>query len=177
MREPMTDETQRPDINAGDVIAGTARPREGRATTATTRQTPHSPHALGEHVRSHRLIAGLSAEEMAQRAGIALGYYGEIERGRRTPSVRVLRRLSEALHISLGELVAAPDLVPPAPPVDPRRVLLKRLLETSASLDVEGLRSLLDYAGYLGQGRLLERRSRPTAPAPSPVPLFPENEN
>lgn len=131
---------------------------------------------LGERVRARRLLAGLSVEEAAGRAGIAAGYYGEIERGRKTPSVRVLRRIATALRLTPAQLLEEFDPLPHLPALDPRRPMLARLFEVTAGLEAEALRSLLDYAGYLGQVRATARRTRPaTVSLPSPAPLFPDD--
>lgn len=129
---------------------------------------------LGERLRTRRLLAGLSLEEIAHRAGIAAGYCGEIERGRKTPSMRVLSRLAAAINLSLAELLEGVAPLPQLPALDPRRPLLERLFETSAGLESEALRSLLDYAGYLGHLRTAARRSKATATMPRAVPLFPD---
>ena len=59
--------------------------------------------------------------------------------------------------------------------LEARRELLWRLLELSTRLDAGALRSLLDYAGYLGQIRVTARRERRIHDkAPVSVPLFPD---
>ena len=155
------------------------------AAAITTRTAPGHPiryetarqlQTLSERVRGYRLAAGLSAAEVARRTGIATGYYSEIERGRKTPSTRVLKRLAEALGCSLAELLEGPDPLPAPAGSESRREVLIRLLETSARLDTETLRSLLDYAGYLAQARTVLRRSRnAAAEAPLSAPLFPDS--
>lgn len=129
---------------------------------------------LGERLRTRRLLAGLSLEETARRAGIAAGYCGEIERGRKTPSMRVLSRLAAAVNLSPAELLEGVAPLPQLPALDPRRPLLERLFETSAGLETEALRSLLDYAGYLSHLRTAARRPRTATPTPRAVPLFPD---
>ena len=60
--------------------------------------------ALGRRVRRLREQRGLSQAELAQRAQISTQYLGEIERGRRDPSVSVASRLATALDSSLDFL-------------------------------------------------------------------------
>jgi DNA-binding XRE family transcriptional regulator len=48
----------------------------------------------------------LLQEELAGRAGISRGEVGHLERGRRKPTLRTLRRLADALEIGSAELLA-----------------------------------------------------------------------
>lgn len=134
-----------------------------------------SPAVLAERVRAYRLVAGLSMAEAARQVGIAAGYYGEIERGRKTPSMRVARRLAQAFGCAVDDLLEGPSPLPDQAMLEARRELLWRLLEVSTRLDAGALRSLLDYAGYLGQARASARRERLVHDkAPVSVPLFPD---
>lgn len=54
---------------------------------------------VGARVRALRKRQSLSAEKLAERAGIDPTYLGGIERGTRNPSLRVLARLAKALHV------------------------------------------------------------------------------
>ena len=60
--------------------------------------------AFGTYVRSLRQQKGLSQEEVAHRAGIHVTYLSGIERGRRNPSLKNIRRIAMALDIGIGEL-------------------------------------------------------------------------
>jgi len=60
--------------------------------------------AIGAHVRSLRLARGLSQEEVAHRAGLHVTYLSGIERGKRNPALRNIRRLARALGVGVGEL-------------------------------------------------------------------------
>lgn len=134
--------------------------------------------ACGVRVRAYRLAAALSTTALAHSAGIAPGYCSEIERGRKTPSTRVLRRLAETLGCSPADLLDDMHEAPAIAALDGRRDLVARLLETATHLDGDALRSLVDYAGYLGQRRASVRLPRAgAARLPSPVPLFPEAES
>ena len=62
----------------------------------TTLRTP----ALGELLRQRRIAAGLTQEELADRARISVRAIGDLERGvRRTPHKDTLRLLAEALSL------------------------------------------------------------------------------
>ncbi|HEV2790228.1 MAG TPA: helix-turn-helix transcriptional regulator [Solirubrobacterales bacterium] len=75
------------------------------------RSRPRSPEhaALGEAVRRLRADAGLSQEQLAERASTDLTQVGGIERGVRNPSYTTLVRLAEALETSVGELTSLAD--------------------------------------------------------------------
>ena len=72
---------------------------------------PRSPEhaALGEAVRVLRTKAGLSQEQLAERAATDLTQVGGVERGVRNPSYTTLLRLAAALETSVGELTGLAD--------------------------------------------------------------------
>jgi len=55
--------------------------------------------ALGEHVRQARREAGLTQNQLAERAQIDQGYLARIERGLKWPSLETLYRLAEAVGL------------------------------------------------------------------------------
>ena len=59
---------------------------------------------FGKHLRSLRTKAGLSQEELADRAGIHVTYLSGVERGLRNPSIRNVRRLARAMGVPTREL-------------------------------------------------------------------------
>jgi transcriptional regulator with XRE-family HTH domain len=75
------------------------------------RSKPRSPEhaALGEAVRRLRLGAGLSQEQLAERASTDLTQVGGVERGVRNPSYTTLVRLAAALETTVGELTSLAD--------------------------------------------------------------------
>lgn len=54
---------------------------------------------VGENIRRLRLAAGLSQEELAGEAGIAMRHLGRIERGEVSPTVDMLGKLAGALRL------------------------------------------------------------------------------
>ncbi len=68
--------------------------------------------AFGAHLRALRQKLGLTQEEVAHQAGIHVTYLSGIERGRRNPSLRNLRRIAHALDVAVRELFSfeEPDL-------------------------------------------------------------------
>ncbi|GGX91335.1 transcriptional regulator [Litchfieldella qijiaojingensis] len=55
-------------------------------------------------VRVFREYRGLRAGELAEKAGISQGYLSEIEAGKKTGSLSVLKRIAEALDVDLDSL-------------------------------------------------------------------------
>jgi transcriptional regulator with XRE-family HTH domain len=55
-----------------------------------------------------RRQAGLSQEQLAFRAGVTRNYVGGLERGEKSPTLRTLDKLAEALDISPLDLLTKP---------------------------------------------------------------------
>jgi transcriptional regulator with XRE-family HTH domain len=66
---------------------------------------------FGSIVRSQRLSAGLSQEELAHRSGLHRTYVTDVERGARNPSLNSIKKLSDALGVPLSELFALVEKV------------------------------------------------------------------
>ena len=60
--------------------------------------------AFGAQIRDLRQKYGLSQEEVAHRAGIHVTYLSGIERGKRNPSLKNIRRIAVALGVPLRDL-------------------------------------------------------------------------
>jgi DNA-binding XRE family transcriptional regulator len=59
---------------------------------------------------------GMSQDDLAKRTGITQGYLSEIEIGRKSGDVRTLRKLADALKVTLDSLVTdRPDEEAPRP--------------------------------------------------------------
>jgi tetratricopeptide (TPR) repeat protein/transcriptional regulator with XRE-family HTH domain len=129
--------------------------------------------AFGTLLRRHRIAAGLTQEELAERAGISRRSLGDMERGvRHTPRKDTVALLMEALELSaqdraalgeaarrLGALVApvAQAEIPAAPPFVGRTrelALLERHLGGSAAGSAPPV-LLLAGAPGMGKTRLL----------------------
>ncbi len=61
-------------------------------------------HRLGRRLHSVRRGQNLSQEELAVRSRIDRSYLARIEEGKVNPSLRILRKLSLALQITLAYL-------------------------------------------------------------------------
>lgn len=72
------------------------------------RAKPRSPEhaALGEAIRQLRQQAGLSQEQLAERATTDFTQVGGVERGVRNPSYATLVRFAAALGTSVSEITS-----------------------------------------------------------------------
>lgn len=59
---------------------------------------------IGDVLKSAREKAGLTQLELSGMAGVSRAYYADVERGRYTPSLKVLSRLADILGIDLNFL-------------------------------------------------------------------------
>jgi transcriptional regulator with XRE-family HTH domain len=75
------------------------------------RSKPSSPEqaALGEAIRRLRLEAGLSQEQLAERASTDFTLVGGIERGVGNPTYTTLVRLAAGLGTTIGAIAALAD--------------------------------------------------------------------
>ena len=63
--------------------------------------------ALYQKIAYYREKAGMSQRELADRAGLSPGAIGQYETNRKTPRLETLRRLADALGVSVAELLSA----------------------------------------------------------------------
>lgn len=60
---------------------------------------------LGDGIRKHRKLMGLTQEKLAEKVDINPVYFGQIERGYRVPTVDVLLKIANALNVRLRDIV------------------------------------------------------------------------
>lgn len=65
--------------------------------------------AFGGRVRELRKSAGLSQEELADRAGVHWTYLSDLERGRQSPTLDVVNRVAKGLRVTMANLFAPFD--------------------------------------------------------------------
>ena len=53
---------------------------------------------FGQNVRAARLARGITLEAFAHDVGLSYSYVGELERGRRNPTLKVVERIAETLE-------------------------------------------------------------------------------
>lgn len=55
---------------------------------------------FGKNVRDARLARGMTIEALAHEVGLAYSYVGQLERGRRNPTLKVVERIASALGVA-----------------------------------------------------------------------------
>ncbi len=66
---------------------------------------------IGGRIKYFRTRNGMSQEKLAWEAGINPAFLGELERGKKSPTIKTLEKITSALHINLYELFIGPDKV------------------------------------------------------------------
>lgn len=64
---------------------------------------------LGNRIRRFRQERGLTLEQLSEKSGLSASYLSTIERGLKKPSIPVLKRIADALHVSPALLVQDAD--------------------------------------------------------------------
>ena len=117
---------------------------------------------MGRVIRRERQDRQLTIKELGDKAGLSEIYVGEIERGQKYPSSKVLESLANALDLDIAELLelmaeeiraerqpqltSAIGFTLPAKPGQPRRLVVKRIVNMLNEGDVE---SVADFSAYL----------------------------
>jgi transcriptional regulator with XRE-family HTH domain len=68
-----------------------------------------SSNPIGQKVKKLRELRGFTQAELAKAATISPAAVSLIEKGERTPSLIITRKLSNALKVSIGELTGNDD--------------------------------------------------------------------
>lgn len=76
-----------------------------RNTTGLLAEEAVSSERLGERVRTMRRGAGLTLDELAERAGVSRAMLSKVERGEKNPTLVVAARISEGLGVTLTQLI------------------------------------------------------------------------
>lgn len=61
-------------------------------------------YSIGERIRAWRTKLKISQEQLALKAEITPAYLGQIERGEKNPTVKIVERLADVLGVPLAEL-------------------------------------------------------------------------
>lgn len=93
---------------------------------------------LGERIARQRRAVGLTQMELAEKVGVQPETLNRIERGKRTPSLRLLMHLSNALELELHEIVRGPEAE------GPRGQIIERLLWFASRLSSEEIELVMD---------------------------------
>ena len=95
---------------------------------------------FGKKIKSIRRARDITQEKLADLSGLSLQYIGEIERGRRNPSLTSIEQLSKALDIPMAELFSLEEF---RLSLDELRTILARQIE---SADEDRLRIFFSMA-------------------------------
>ncbi|MDZ4052127.1 helix-turn-helix transcriptional regulator [Brevundimonas sp.] len=63
---------------------------------------------FGQNVRESRKAKGITLEAFAHDVRLSYSYVGELERGRRNPTLKVVERIASALEADPLELLTPP---------------------------------------------------------------------
>ena len=117
---------------------------------------------MGRVIRRERQDRQLTIKELGDKAGLSEIYVGEIERGQKYPSSKVLESLARALDLDIADLlelmaeeirferqpetVNAIGFTLPATPGQPRRLVVKKIVNMLNEGDVE---SVANFSAFL----------------------------
>lgn len=110
--------------NPGDEALHPVMPNIQMTTLPRPDQPGGSPllrETLGTVLRGLRAESGRTLRDVADSARVSPGYLSEIERGRKEASSELLAAISDALDVSLGEILirAAFEVSPPGTFTEP----------------------------------------------------------
>ncbi|MFA4912053.1 MAG: helix-turn-helix domain-containing protein [Comamonadaceae bacterium] len=94
---------------------------------------------LGQQIRQVRKKRGLSISELSKQCGISVGLISQVERGISSPSVRLLRSISDALDISSSSLLRFGD----APASDERGIVSRAASHPSLNAPEKGIEKVI----------------------------------
>jgi transcriptional regulator with XRE-family HTH domain len=110
---------------------------------------------LGQFIRVQRQMADLSLRRMSEMTKVSNAYLSQVERGLHQPSLRVLRSIADALHVSADTLLAQAGLLDPAATPDGRepRTDTEAAIRSDPQLSAEEQDALIRiYRSFTGQG-------------------------
>jgi transcriptional regulator with XRE-family HTH domain len=67
--------------------------------------------AFGQAIRKHRLQLSLSQEDLAFRAGVHRTYISQIERGIKSPTLKIMWVLAKALETPMHEILRETEAI------------------------------------------------------------------
>ena len=117
---------------------------------------------IGRVIRRERQDRQMTIKELGDKAGLSEIYVGEIERGQKYPSSKVLESLAGALELDMADLlelmaeeirferqpetVNSIGFVLPSTPGQPRRLVVKRMVNMLNEGEVE---SVANFSAFL----------------------------
>ena len=73
------------------------------------KNTEEMTRIIGVNLKRARLERGFSLDEVSTRSTVSKSMLSDIERGRKCPTVAVLYKICEGIHVSLPSLLKAPE--------------------------------------------------------------------
>ena len=67
---------------------------------------------IGRVIKQHRVMSGLTLQQLSEKSGVSPSHLGRIERGERFPSARILKKIAQPLGFAEGELFTLADYLP-----------------------------------------------------------------
>jgi transcriptional regulator with XRE-family HTH domain len=117
---------------------------------------------MGRVIRRERQERQLTIKELGEKAGLSEIYVGEIERGQKYPSSKVLESIGDALDLDMADLLElmaeeirnermpqttnAIGFVLPAVPGQPHRITVKKIVNMLPEGEVE---SVANFSAFL----------------------------
>ena len=77
---------------------------------------------LGSNIRKYRMTLGMRQEDLAEMCGCSSSHIGQIENARGVPSLEMTVKISNALSVTVDQLIRADY-------VNPERVYLQEIAE------------------------------------------------
>jgi transcriptional regulator with XRE-family HTH domain len=132
-------------------------------------ESPDLQEILGRVIRQERQNRRMTIKDLGDKAGLSEIYVGEIERGQKYPSAKVLESIANALDLDLAEffeliaeeirhqrepqlqMTSAIGFTLPSTPGQPRRLVVKRIVNMLDEGDVE---SVADFSAFLLSKRM-----------------------
>ncbi|MFS8664353.1 MAG: helix-turn-helix transcriptional regulator [Limnochordales bacterium] len=113
--------------------------------------------SLGERIRRTRVELGLSGSKLARMIGKSQPYISDLERGQRTPSLRTLQALADALGKPITYFLSGqePEEGGPAPLSMARVLQLKRTLAERIADQLLGS-TVLERPGAVSREELVQ---------------------
>jgi len=90
-------------------MSGRLQSAAGLASTMAERKRA-ARDDVGASVRRRRQALGLTLEQLAARSGVSRAMLSDVERGAKSPTIKVARSIATGLGLSLSELVSGADL-------------------------------------------------------------------
>lgn len=64
-----------------------------------------SQQQIGKNIKKAREKAGLTQEQVAEKAGVHVSYYSRIERGVVNPSIEVIENIARVLKVKSSDIL------------------------------------------------------------------------